>query len=72
MARQCRHRMNAAITEFIQAHEYCRVLERFVLCIAGRSEYAALKQELQRAYDDLERRTLAVTGIRFAERKKPD
>jgi hypothetical protein len=64
--------MNAVIKEFIQAHDYCRVLERFALFIAGESEYAALTQELQRAYEDLERRTLAVTGIRFAARRQPD
>lgn len=64
--------MNAVIKEFMQAHEYCRVLERFVLLIAGQSEHAALKEELQRAYEDLERRTIAVTGIRFAERTQPN
>jgi hypothetical protein len=59
--------MNAAITEFIRAHEYCRVLERFALCTSTGLEHAALTQELQRAYEDLDRRTLAVTGIRFAD-----
>lgn len=64
--------MNTAIKEFIQAHEYCRVLERLALYNAGGSERAALRQELQLAYEDLDRRTLAVTGIRFAECNQPD
>jgi hypothetical protein len=64
--------MNAAIEQFIQAHEYCRVLERVALCIAGECESAALQQELQRAYEDLERRALAVTGICFANRNLPN
>jgi hypothetical protein len=59
--------MNSAIEHFIEAHEYCRTLERLLLCIAGGIEYAALSQELRLAYEDLDRRTLAITGIRFAE-----
>ncbi len=64
--------MNSVIKEFVRAHEYCRVLERVALSAATECQHAALRQELQWAYEELDRRTIAITGIRFAEGKQPN
>jgi hypothetical protein len=59
--------MHSAIQEFIEAHHYCRVLEKVIVHVAGEFERAALRDELKSAYEHLDRSTQLIVGIRFAD-----
>jgi len=59
--------MTSAIQRFLEAHDYCRALENFLLSMADVREPDVLRGELDRAYDELDRNTMALVGAGFAE-----
>ncbi|HYG97862.1 MAG TPA: hypothetical protein VD837_01935 [Terriglobales bacterium] len=61
--------MMSAIQRFMEAHKYCVVLEQFLDRTLAGSQRQVLQDELEAAYEDLERKTQAVIGARFAESK---
>lgn len=59
--------MTSAIQHFIEAHDYCHALETFLQRVLDDYQRDVLRQELLRAYDDLDRKAQAVVRVRFAE-----
>ena len=59
--------MNSAVEKFIQAHEYFRALQLYLLQHAAPHERAHLNAELLSAYNEVEHQASIVAGVKFAD-----
>lgn len=59
--------MISVIQRFMEAHDYCRALENILPKVADAEDRDALRMELLKAYDELDRKAQAIIGVRFAE-----